>query len=356
MRSYLYVSLILLIIFGSIGGYLTKRYLDFSKLDFSPPPVAVAVDRAVIDLWSQRLNAVGTINAVRGIELKSETAGEISEIYFDSGDAVSAGQPLVRLYDEVEQAVRNNRLANLQLAKVFFDRDKSLLENKSIPQSQFDQSTANKESAVSKLSEIEAILTRKVISAPFAGVIGLRQIDLGDYLSLGDVIANLQDLTQLEIDFSIPSRYRASLKTGLTLDVTVDAFPGRVYKAKVSAIDSRIDVSTRTILIRARFDEAQGLMPGMFGSLELDLGQTQELVTLPETAVTYSVQGNVVYFLKEEKDILTAFPRVVEVGPARDGKVAILSGVTKDELIVTAGQNKLYRGAKVRLDNLSGFK
>ena len=356
MRSYFYVALVLMIIFGAIGGYLTKRYLEFSKLDFSPPPVTVAVERAVVDSWSQSLNAVGTINAVRGIELKSETAGEVSEIYFESGQTVSAGQPLVRLNDDVEQATRKNRLANLELARVFFDRDKALLENKSISQSKFDQSRANKDSAVAKLSEIEAVLSRKVISAPFAGVIGLRRIDLGDYLSLGDVITNLQDLTQLEIDFSIPSRYRASLKTGLTLDVKVDAFPDSTYTAKVSAIDSRVDVSTRTLSIRAIFDKTQGLMPGMFGSLNLDLGQTQELVTLPETAVTYSVQGNVVYFVHEDKKVSTAFPRVVEVGPARDGKVAILSGVSEDELIVTAGQNKLYRGAKVRFDNSSGFK
>jgi len=356
LRSYLYASFILLVIFGGIGGYLTKRYMEFSKLDFSPPAVAVAVDRAAVNSWSQSLSAVGTINAVRGIELKSETAGEVSEIYFESGQTVSAGQPLVRLYDEVEQATRENRLANLELARVFFDRDKALLENKSISQSQFDQSRANKDSALAKLSEIEAVLSRKVISAPFAGVLGLRQIDLGDYLSLGDVIANLQDLTQLEIDFSIPSRYRASLKTGLKLDVKVDAFPDRIYTAKVSAIDSRIDISTRTLLIRAIFDKTQGLMPGMFGSVKLDLGQTQELVTLPETAVTYSVQGNVVYFVHEVENVATAFPRVVEVGSARDGKVAILSGVTEDELIVTAGQNKLYRGAKVRFDNSSGTK
>ena len=356
MRSYLYASFILLVIFGGIGGYLTKRYMEFSKLDFSPPAVAVAVDRAAVNSWSQSLSAVGTINAVRGIELKSETAGEVSEIYFESGQTVSAGQPLVRLYDEVEQATRENRLANLELARVFFDRDKALLENKSISQSQFDQSRANKDSALAKLSEIEAVLSRKVISAPFAGVLGLRQIDLGDYLSLGDVIANLQDLTQLEIDFSIPSRYRASLKTGLKLDVKVDAFPDRIYTAKVSAIDSRIDISTRTLLIRAIFDKTQGLMPGMFGSVKLDLGQTQELVTLPETAVTYSVQGNVVYFVHEVENVATVFPRVVEVGSARDGKVAILSGVTEDELIVTAGQNKLYRGAKVRFDNSSGTK
>ena len=356
MRSYLYASFILLVIFGGIGGYLTKRYMELSKLDFSPPAVAVAVDRAAVNSWSQSLSAVGTINAVRGIELKSETAGEVSEIYFESGQTVSVGQPLVRLYDEVERATRENRLANLELARVFFDRDKALLENKSISQSQFDQSRANKDSALAKLSEIEAVLSRKVISAPFAGVIGLRQIDLGDYLSLGDVIANLQDLTQLEIDFSIPSRYRASLKTGLKLDVKVDAFPDRIYTAKVSAIDSRIDISTRTLLIRAIFDKTQGLMPGMFGSVKLDLGQTQELVTLPETAVTYSVQGNVVYFVHEVENVATVFPRVVEVGSARDGKVAILSGVTEDELIVTAGQNKLYRGAKVRFDNSSGAK
>ena len=356
MRGYFYVSIVLLIIFGGIGAFLTKRYLEFSKLDFSPPAVAVAVERAVIDSWSQNLNAVGTINAVKGIELKSETAGEVSEIYFESGQTVSAGQPLVRLYDEVEQATRKNRLANLELARVFFERDKALLDNKSISQSQFDQSRANKDSAVAKLSEIEAVLSRKVISAPFAGVIGLRQIDIGDYLSIGDVITNLQDPTQLEIDFSIASRYRASLRNGLMLDVKVDAFPDRIYKAKVSAIDSRIDVATRTILIRAIFDRAEGLVPGMFGSLELDLGQTQELVTLPETAVTYSVQGNVVYFVREDKNIATAFPRVVEVGPTRDGRVAILSGVTEDELIVTAGQNKLYRGAEVRLDNSSGFR
>ncbi|MBA58221.1 MAG: efflux transporter periplasmic adaptor subunit [Gammaproteobacteria bacterium] len=350
MRAYLYVFLILLAIFGSIGGYLSYRYLEFQAMDFSPPPVTVAADQAVKEIWSQHLNAVGTIKAVRGIELKSETAGEISAIYFDSGDTVVEGQPLVQLDDKIERAIRNNQLANLELAEVFYERDRTLLKKKSIPQSQFDQSRANKETALAQLAEIEARLSRKVISAPFSGVIGLRKVDIGDYLSPGMVIANLQDLSRLEIDFSVPSRYRSSLREGLSLDVTVDAYPDRVYRGEVSAIDPRVDVSTRTILLRARFKEFEGLMPGMFGNLALDLGEKEPVITLPETAVTYSVQGNMVYVVKKDSQGMSVESRVIEVGPVREGRVAILSGVKSGELVVVAGQNKLYRDAEVIVD------
>lgn len=351
MKAYLIVIVLLLVLFGSIGGYLFKRFSAFANMDFAPPPVTIAVSPARAEVWDNTLSAVGTIQAVRGVELTSETSGEITSILFDSGDQVTAGQTLVVLNDEVEQASRQNQIASLELAQILFDRDSALVRQKSIPQTQFDRSRADLERARAQLAETEARLANKSIEAPFAGTMGIRRVDVGDYLSPGTVIATLQDHSELEIDFTVPARYAPQLKAGLTVDVRVDGFDDRVFSAEVTAIDARIDANTRNVLLRARLTDAEGLIPGMFAVLEVDLGEKQQVVTIPETAMTYALQGNTVYVLAElEEGGLTANARVVRAGKVVDGRVAVLEGLTAGERVVSVGQNKLYRGVRVVID------
>ena len=351
MRSYLVVIVILLVLFGAIGGYLYQRFSAFANMDFSPPPVTIAASPAVRESWAQSLQAVGTIAAVRGVELTSETSGEITNIRFDSGDRVAAGTVLVVLNDEVEQASLRNQKASLELAEILYKRDSELIGQKTIPQSQYDQSRADLQRARAQLSETEARLSNKQIAAPFAGTMGIRRVDVGDYISPGTVIATLQDPSELEIDFTVPARYAPKLRPGLTVDVRVDAFPDRVLKAEVAAVDSRVDPDTRNVLLRATLNGGEGLIPGMFAELSLDLGERQSVVSIPETAMTYSIQGNTVFVIEETEDGgMTAVARVVQAGPVRDGKVAVLEGLDGGEQVVSVGQNKLYRGVKVVID------
>ena len=351
MRAYLVAIILLLVIFGAIGGYLYQRFSALASMDFSPPPVTIAASIAQKKEWKQVLNAVGTIQAVRGVELTSETSGEVTDIRFDSGDQVKADQLLVILNDEVEQAARRNQIASLELAQILFKRDSTLIEQKSIPQSQYDRSRADLRRTRAQLAETEARLANKRIEAPFAGTMGIRKIDIGDYVSPGTVIANLQDHSELEIDFTVPSRHAPRLRSGLPASVRVDAFPGTAFDAIVTAVDSRIDPGTRNILLRASLKQTDGLVPGMFAALEVDLGDTEKVVTVPETAMTYALQGNTVYVIEETEDGgLTAVARVVEAGTVRDGQVAIRAGLEGGERVVSVGQNKLYRGVKVIID------
>ena len=351
MKAYVLVIALLLVIFGSIGGYLYQRFSAFANMDFTPPPVTIAASLARLETWDESLSAVGTVQSVRGVELTSETSGEIITILFTSGDRVSAGQLLLVLNDEVELASRQSQIATLELAEILFERDRALVAQKSIPQSQYDRSRADLERARAQLAETEARLANKRIEAPFAGTIGINRVDVGDYVSPGTVIATLQDHTELEIDFTVPARHSPKLKAGLRVDVRVDAYPDRAFKAVVTAVDARIDPNTRNVLLRARVEDTDGLFPGMFAVLQVDLGEQRDVVTVPETAMTYALQGNTIYVVEPTDDgALTANARVVRAGKVRDGRVSVLDGLNPGERVVSVGQNKLYRGVRIVVD------
>ncbi len=351
MRAYGLVALLLLAIFGSIGAYLYQRISGFANRNFSPPPVVVSVDVAREEQWGAYLDSVGTIRSAQGIDLSAETSGEVVELYFDSGQAVKKGQLLLLLDDEVEQAARANQIASLELAQLLYDRDSKLVEQKSIPQSQYDRSRADLARAQAQLAETEARIRNKRIYAPFSGTIGIRHVDVGDYLSPGSAIASLQDLDQLEIDFTLPGRVAPQVRAGMQVELLVDAFPDRVYSARVSAIDSRVDMNTRNLLLRARLEESEGLLPGMFARVRIVQPDPVARVTVPETALTYSVYGDTVFVVRPHPggEGQTAESVVVKAGDVRQGRVAILQGIEPGDQVVTAGQNKLYRDVKIAI-------
>ncbi len=356
MRAYLVATLLLLIIFGMIGGYLYQRFSAMASMDFSTPPVTIAAAWAKEQSWQQILHAVGTVQAVRGIELTSETSGQVTDIRFKSGEHVQKGQLLVILNDEIEQASRRNQTASLELSQILFDRDSQLIDQNTIPQSQYDQSKADLARAKAQLWETDARLANKRITAPFSGIMGIRHIDVGDYVSPGTVIANLQDHEELEIDFAVPSRYAPNLRDGLKVDVRIDAFVDKLFSATVIAVDSKVDPSTRNILLRARLDQTSDLLPGMFATLKVNFGDQIDVVTVPETAVTYSLQGDTVYVIQEKAEgSLTAIAKVVKSGDVRNGQVAISSGLSPGDRVVTAGQNKLYTGVTILVDESVKF-
>ncbi len=351
MRAYIYVACLLSAIFGAIGAYQYVRISAFANADFTPPPVTIAAAYAQPATWEQNLEAVGTIKALRGVELASETSGEITGINFRSGDHVDVGQELVVLNDDIEQASRRNQVASLDLARLLFERDAKLIKQKSIPESQYDRSKADLEKAKAQLAETEARIRNKRIQAPFSGIIGIRKVDVGDYVSAGTEIATLQDLAQLEIDFTLPARFAPLLKAGLGIELTVAAFAERQIPATLTAVDSRVNPDTSNILVRASIEDSQGLLPGMFASVTVTLGTSLDILSVPETAITYSIQGNTVYVINtDDQGTLRVSARIVKAGAVRDGRIAITKGLEAGERVVTAGQNKLYGGALVQVD------
>ena len=320
-------------------------------MDFTPPPVTIAAETAAREQWDSLLQAIGTIRAVRGVEVSAETSGEVTAIAVSSGDQVEQGQLILSLNDRVEKASRENQIASLKLARLLFLRDQELVAQKSIPQSQYDRTRADLERAVAQLAETEARLDDKHIQAPFAGTVGIIHVRVGSYLEPGDAITTLQDLTELEIDFTVPARYFPQLRQGQQLAVRVDAFPGQVFHATLQALDARVDVDTRNLLLRASLAPGSRLLPGMFAQVELNLDQPQTVVTVPETALTYSLQGNSVFLLEEDENGLRATPRVVETGATRDGRIAILSGLAEGDRVGVTGQKKRVSGARGTCDD-----
>jgi membrane fusion protein (multidrug efflux system) len=351
LRAYLFVVVLLLLIFGSIAGYLYNKASSLAATDFAPPPITVAAATAQAAVWPSELEAVGTIRAARGVELSAETSGEVISIAVNSGDIVKTGQPILTLNDNVEKAGRSQQEANLKLARLLYERDARLIKQKSIPQSQYDRSQADLDSAIAQLAETNAQLDNKRVVAPFAGTIGIIKVKVGDYIESGTAITNLQDLSELELDFSVPDRYFPSLRPGLSIAVYMAAFPDREFTATLSALDAKVDTNTRNLMLRATLKDSAGLLPGMFARLVINLDQPNRVVTVPETAVSYSLHGNTVYVLLQSMGKTTTQPRVVETGATRDGRIAIVSGLLSSEWVVTAGQNKLYRDARVVIDD-----
>lgn len=356
MRAYLFVLLLLVVIFGAIGGYLYNKYAGLAETDFAPPPVTIGAATAQNATWPTQLEAVGTIRAARGVELTAETSGEVIDVAVRSGEQVAAQELLVKLNDKVELAVRERQRANLKLARLLFERDERLVKQNSIPQSQYDRSTADLDSAVAQLAETEARLDNKHITAPFSGTTGIMRVKVGDYVEPGTPITTLQDLSELEIDFSVPARHFPDLKPGQGIDVYTAAFPDRRFTATLEALDAKVDPGTRNLLLRAALAESEGLLPGMFARLVIDLDKPRNVVTVPEVAVAYSLHGNTVWVLLQGRGQTTVQPRVVRTGETRNGRIAITDGLRGGEWIVTVGQNKLYRGARVVIDESVDFQ
>ncbi len=350
MRAYLVATTLLVLLLGGAGLYIQQRFAALAGGDYAPPPVTIAAAVAEARDWRETIDAVGTVRAARGILLSAETSGDITDILVRSGEEVTTGQPVLAIDERIEVATRERLDARLVLAKQLYDRDARLIKENSIPQSQLDQSSADYRAAQAELAEIDAVLENKRISAPFPGRLGILQVRLGDYVEAGDPIVTLQDVRSLEVDFSVPDRYAPMMRPGLSLELRTAAYPDKHFPATLMAVDSQVDENTRNLLLRAELSEGEGLLPGMFANLSIDLDRQSRRVFVPETAVSYSLQGDIVYVIETDEQGLYVTPRIVTTLNSGDGQVAIEAGVSAGEQVVIAGQNKLYRGARVQID------
>ncbi|MGC5701691.1 efflux RND transporter periplasmic adaptor subunit [Pseudomonas sp. NFXW11] len=327
------------------------------------PPVSVAVATVIEQPWQQRLPAVGTLKALRGVSLSLEMAGTVKDVQFESGQKVKVGQPLIQLDSAVEQALLETAQADLGLAQYDFARGSQLVGDRAISKGEFDRLSAQLQKNKATVNQLKASLAKKHILAPFGGVIGIRQVDVGDYLASGTVIATLQDLSSLYVDFYVPEQSVPKMAIGQAVQVEVSVYPQQIFPGTVSAINPKVENSTRNVLVRATLANPDNkLLPGMFASLQVLLANPAPQIVVPESAVTYSLYGNSVFAVVEkkaddgsvEKDadgqpVLIAERRFTETGERRNGLVLVTKGLQQGDQVVSAGQLKLDTGTPIAI-------
>jgi membrane fusion protein (multidrug efflux system) len=324
---------------------------------FQPPPTAVTSLIARQEQWSGSLNVIGSAEAVQGVTVSADLPGIVDKIHFESGQAVHQGDVLVELDTRQEHAQLASLEAQRDLAKISFGRTQELVKEGVISRVEYDQATAQQKSTEANVAEIRATIERKTIRAPFTGILGIRKVNLGQYLAAGGAIVPLQSLNPIYVNFGVPQQTSAQVHVGRTLRVTTEDIAGQAFAGRVTAIDSVIDETTRNIQIQATLPNPEGkLRPGMFVNVDVVTGTPQSVIALPTSAINYAPYGDSVYVISDMKDPKGQTYRgvrqqFVKVGPSRGDQVAILSGVKPGDEVVTSGVFKLRNGAAVQVNN-----
>lgn len=360
MAKRMIVMVVLMTVLIGGLGFLKVRQFQAMADEFAamqPPPEAVTTVTVAREEWPAALNAIGTVAAVQGVTVSADLPGIVEAIAFDSGRRVGAGDVLVRLDTRQEQAQLAAAGAQLELARLNYDRMRGLVDQDAVSRAEFDAAAAAHKQAEARVREIRATIERKTIRAPFAGVLGIRQVNLGQYLTGGDPVVPLQSLDPIHVNFGVPQQDAGQIRTGRTVRVTVGDPGGPAFTGRVSAIDSVVDPATRNIQVQATLaNRGAALRPGMFVQAEVMLGAGRQVIPLPASAINYAPYGDSVYVVTDLKapDGTTyrgVRQQVVTLGAARGDQVAVLSGINPGEEVVTSGVFKLRNGAAVQVNN-----
>ncbi len=351
-KRLLMVVLLLVLLFGGVFWFKKQQFEQMAAM-FGPPPPAVVTSAVVAaQNWRPRLEAVGTVVAVQGVQVANEVPGLVREILFESGQAVKQGAVLVRLDDAVDQAQLRGLQAALGLARVKFQRAAKLVKERSVSQSDYDAARAELTNAQAQVASQQALIEKKVVRAPFDGVLGLRAISLGQYLPTGTAIAPLEQLDPVFVDFSLPERQLGSIGVGQRVRVTSDSRPQQALDGEVIAVDPSVDRSSRMLRLRARLANAERqLRPGMFTRVALDLGRETRVLTLPRIAITYAPYGDAVFAIVDQDGQTIVKQRQVQTGEVLGDAVVIEKGLSAGDKVVLTGQVKLRNGMPVTIDN-----
>jgi membrane fusion protein, multidrug efflux system len=324
---------------------------------FQPPPEAVTTIVTHEEQWPATLNAIGTMAAVQGVTVSADLAGTVDRILFDSGQAIREGAVLAVLDTRQEKAQLAAIEAQRELARLTFERMEGLLSERVISRAEFDRATADFRQSEAQSAEIRAVIERKTIRAPFSGVLGIRQVNLGQYLAGGDALVTLQSINPIYVNFGVPQQTVGQIPVGRAVRVTTRDVAGAEWNGRVTAIDSLVDEATRNIQVQATLANPNGrLRPGMFVQTEVVLGASQPVLALPASAISYAPYGDSVFVVAELKgEDGKAYRGVrqqfVKLGPARGDQVAVLGGLKPGDEVVTSGVFKLRNGAAVQINN-----
>jgi len=324
---------------------------------FQPPPEAVTSVVTRREQWPATMNVIGTTEAVHGVTVSADLPGTVARINFDSGMAVHEGEILVELDTRQEKAQLASLEAQRDLAQQNFGRTQELLNAGVISRAEYDQATSQQKATEANVGEIKATIARKTIRAPFSGILGIRKVNLGQYLPAGSPIVSNQSLNPIYVNFGVPQQAAAQVHIGRSLHVTAEDIAGKVFTGNVTAIDSEVDPTTRNIQIQATLPNPEGkLRPGMFVQVELSLGASRDVIALPASAINYAPYGDSVFVITDLKDPKGQTYRgvkqtFVKVQGSRGDQVAIISGLNPGDEVVTSGVFKLRNGAAVQVNN-----
>jgi membrane fusion protein, multidrug efflux system len=324
---------------------------------FQPPPEAVTTIVAQREQWPASMSVIGTMEAVHGVVVSADLPGTVARINFDSGKAVREGDVLVELDTRQERAQLTSLEAQRDLARVNFDRMQKLVNEGVISRMEYDQATSQQRATEANVAEIRATIERKTIRAPFSGILGIRKVNLGQYLSAGNPVVSLQALNPIYVNIGVPQQAAGQVPVGRKLRITTEDVADQVFTGNVTAIDSVVDEATRNIQIQATLSNAEGkLRPGMFVQVEVALGANRPVISLPASAISYAPYGDSVFVVTDLKDTKGHTYRgvrqqFVKVEGSRGDQVAVISGLNPGDEVVSSGVFKLRNGAAVQVNN-----
>jgi membrane fusion protein (multidrug efflux system) len=348
-----------LIGFNFFKGYMIQKYMASAPI----PPATVSTMKADFQQWQPQLTAVGTLRAVRGVDVTTEVAGLVRSVNFKSGDEVKAGQVLTELNADSDLGLLHSLEAAAELAETVYERDKAQFAADVLSKAQLDNDAADLKSKRAQVAQQVATVDKKTLRAPFAGRLGISTVNPGQYLNPGDKLVTLQTIDPIYVDFYLPQQQLPQVAIGQQISVTADAYHDTTFAGKISAINPKVDTNTRNVQIEATVGNSKRLLlPGMFATVIVSSGGEQRYLTLPQTAITYNPYGDTVFVVKrsESKDqkkdekappALVAQQVFVTTGPTRGDQVAILTGIEPGTEVVTSGGVKLKNGTPLVINN-----
>ena len=363
--KYLIFFVVLFVVFLAIvGGF---GFVKFTQIQgfitmaksgaFEPPPTAVTTDVAKRTEWQPTLESVGTVTAVNGVTVSTDLAGIVRQIAFESGNKVREGDLLVHLDTTQEEAQLHSAEAQRDFAAVSLKRDKDLVEKHAISQSDYDNADAVFRQNQASVDQFKALIARKTLRAPFDGVAGIRQVNLGQYLKEGDMVVTLQAFDPIYVNFSLPQQDLSKLIIGEPVQLRVDAFPDQIFNGAITAINSLVDQATRNVQVQATFKNSDfRLRPGMFAKVSVVLSERQNVVAIPATAIHYAPYGDSIFVVSELKDpqgkeYKGVKEQFIKTGQSRGDMIAVVSGLKPGDEVVTSGVFRLKSGAHVKVNN-----
>jgi membrane fusion protein, multidrug efflux system len=355
----------LILVLGVMAVLITALgFVKFRQIEsavhaaaFQPPPEAVTSIVTQREQWPASMTAIGTIEAVHGVMVSADLPGTVARINFDSGQPVREGEILVELDTRQERAQLAALEAQRDLAKVNFGRMQELVNAGVISRMEYDQATAQQKATEANVAEIRATIERKTIRAPFSGILGIRKVNLGQYLPAGSPVVSNQSLNPIYVNVGVPQQAAAQVHVGRNLRVTTEDVAGKVFAGSVTAIDSEVDPTTRNIQVQATLPNPEGkLRPGMFVQVEMPLGASRSVIALPASAINYAPYGDSIFVITDLKDPTGKTYRgvrqqFVKIEGARGDQVGVISGLKPGEEVVTSGVFKLRNGAAVQVNN-----
>ena len=347
------------VLLGSLG-FVKYRQVEAAiamGASFQLPPTAVTTVITQKETWPSTLSVIGTAAAIQGVTVSADLPGTIDKIHFESGQWVHEGDILVELDTRQERAQLASLEANRDLAKINYDRAQELVKAGVISRSDYDNATAQQKATEAQVGDIRAAIARKTIHAPFSGVLGIRQVSLGQYLAAGQAIVSLQSLSPIYVNFGVPQQDTAKVIPGHVLRITNTDLPGMAFTGRITALDSVISEQTRNIQVQSIVTNKDNkLRPGMFVQVELPLGQPRQVIPVPASAINYAPYGDSVFVVVEMKDpkgnsYRGVRQQVVKIEGSRGDQVAIISGLNPGDEIVSSGVFRLRNGAPIQINN-----